>query len=168
MKKIITILMTSTIILSACGNDKIDQLEQKEKTLENSIKNKESQVTSQFSITYLRSSTQFINETRSNISEYNKINDDIKKKLGDENIKNKIENIYTNQKTISNEYKNEMKGKTIPKDFKNLHENLESLSKNIENVFKDLNDAYEKKDKKKIEESINKLNGLKDEIGQIK
>lgn len=61
-----------------------------------------------------------------------------------------------------------MKGKTIPKDFKNLHENLESLSKNIENVFKDLKDAYEKKDKKKIEESINKLNGLKDEIGQIK
>src|SRR5699024_10063598 len=97
----------------------------------------------------------------------NKINDDIKKKLGDENIKNKIENIYTNQKTISNEYKNEMKGKTIPKDFKNLHENLESLSKNIENVFKDLKDAYEKKDKKKIEESINKLNGLKNEIGKI-
>lgn len=196
MKKTISILMTSTIILSACGNDKIDQLEQKkstlkkenrkakqeitdlenknqtykqkEKTLENSIKNKESQVSSQFSITYLRSSTQFINETRSNISEYNKINDDLTDKLGDENIKKKIENIYTNQKTISNEYKNEMKGKEIPEDFKSLHKNMESLSKNIENVFKDLKEAYEKKDKKKIEESINKLNGLKDEIGQIK
>ncbi len=33
MKKIITILMTSTIILSACGNDKIDQLEQKKSKL---------------------------------------------------------------------------------------------------------------------------------------
>ena len=32
----------------------------------------------------------------------------------------------------------------------------------------DLTTSYEKKDKTKIEESINKLNGLKDEIGQIK
>src|SRR5699024_8649208 len=162
MKKIITILMTSTIILSACGNDKIDQLEQKKsklkkenrkakqeitnledknqtykqkkKTLENSIKNKERQVTSQFSITYLLLYTQFINETRSNISEYNKINDDIKKKLGDENIKNKIENIYTNQKTISNEYKNEMKCKTIKKDFKNIHENMKNIYKIIKKL----------------------------------
>ncbi|UTI84901.1 hypothetical protein NIT60_12465 [Mammaliicoccus sciuri] len=41
------------------------------------------------------------------------------------------------------------------------------LSTSIEKVFKDLNDAYNKKDKKGIQKAIQELNGLDKEIGQI-
>ncbi|MEX6014462.1 hypothetical protein [Mammaliicoccus sciuri] len=60
-----------------------------------------------------------------------------------------------------------MKGKTIPKYYKSLHKSMLKLSTSFEKVFKDLNDAYNKKDKKDVQKAIDELNGLDKEIGQI-
>ncbi|WP_436858031.1 hypothetical protein [Mammaliicoccus sciuri] len=195
MRKTIITIMASTVVLSACGNDKIQQLEEKKSSLksdnrklkkevldledknktykhkENSVKSKikqnEKESSSLFTTQYLKSSTKFVNETKSNITSYNKIKKNVTSKFDDEHTKNELENIYHNQENITDRYKDEMKGKSIPKDYKTLHKSMLKLSTSIEKVFKDLNDAYNKKDKKGIQKAIQELNGLDKEIGQI-
>lgn len=196
MRKTIIAIMASSVVLSACGNDKVQQLEekkstlksdnrkhkqevldledknktykQKESSIESSIKQTKKQSTKQFTTQYLKSSTRFVNETKTNISSYNKIKKDVTTKFNNEDTKSELDNIYNDQKTITNKYKDEMKGKSIPEDYKNLHKSMLKLSNGIEKVFKDLNEAYNKKDKKAVEKSINQLNNLDEEIGQIK
>jgi len=195
MRKTIITIMASTVVLSACGNDKVQQLEEKKSSLksdnrklkkevldledknktykqkENSVKSKikqnEKESSSLFTTQYLKSSTKFVNETKSNITSYNKIKKNVTSKFDDEHTKNELENIYHNQENITDRYKDEMKGKSIPKDYKTLHKSMLKLSTSIEKVFKDLNDAYNKKDKKGIQKAIQELNGLDKEIGQI-
>ncbi|SFV44529.1 hypothetical protein [Mammaliicoccus sciuri] len=195
MRKTIITIMASTVVLSACGNGKIQQLEEKKSSLksdnrklkkevldledknktykqkENSVKSKikqnEKESSSLFTTQYLKSSTKFVNETKSNITSYNKIKKNVTSKFDDEHTKNELENIYHNQENITDRYKDEMKGKSIPKDYKTLHKSMLKLSTSIEKVFKDLNDAYNKKDKKGIQKAIQELNGLDKEIGQI-
>lgn len=195
MRKTIITIMASTVVLSACGNDKIQQLEEKKSSLksdnrklkkevldledknktykqkENSVKSKikqnEKESSSLFTTQYLKSSTKFVNETKSNITSYNKIKKNVTSKFDDEHTKNELENIYHDQENITDRYKDEMKGKSIPKDYKTLHKSMLKLSTSIEKVFKDLNDAYNKKDKKGIQKAIQELNGLDKEIGQI-
>ncbi|WP_426355930.1 hypothetical protein [Mammaliicoccus sciuri] len=195
MRKTIITIMASTVVLSACGNDKIQQLEEKKSSLksdnrklkkevldledknktykqkENSVKSKikqnEKESSSLFTTQYLKSSTKFVNETKSNITSYNKIKKNVTSKFDDEHTKNELENIYHNQENITDRYKDEMKGKSIPKDYKTLHKSMLKLSTSIEKVFKDLNNAYNKKDKKGIQKAIQELNGLDKEIGQI-
>lgn len=195
MRKTIITIMASTVVLSACGNDKVQQLEEKKSSLksdnrklkqevldledknktykqkENSVKSKikqnEQESSSQFTTQYLKSSTKFINETKTNIASYNKIKKNVTSKFDDEHTKNELENIYHDQENITDRYKNEMKGKTIPKDYKSLHKSMLKLSTSFEKVFKDLNDAYNKKDKKDVQKAIDELNGLDKEIGQI-
>lgn len=195
MRKTIITIMASTVVLSACGNDKVQQLEEKKSSLksdnrklkqevldledknktykqkENSVKSKikqnEQESSSQFTTQYLKSSTKFVNETKTNIASYNKIKKNVTSKFDDEHTKNELENIYHDQENITDRYKNEMKGKTIPKDYKSLHKSMLKLSTSIEKVFKDLNDAYDKKDKKGIQKAIQELNGLDKEIDQI-
>ncbi|MCD8861941.1 hypothetical protein [Mammaliicoccus sciuri] len=195
MRKTIITIMASTVVLSACGNDKIQQLEEKKSSLksdnrklkkevldledknktykqkENSVKSKikqnEKESSSLFTTQYLKSSTKFVNETKSNITSYNKIKKNVTSKFDDEHTKNELENIYHNQENITDRYKDEMKGKSIPKDYKTLHKSMLKLSTSIEKVFKDLNDAYNKKDKKGVQKAIQELNGLDKEIGQI-
>lgn len=195
MRKTIITIMASTVVLSACGNDKVQQLEEKKSSLksdnrklkqevldledkkktykqkENSVKSKikqnEQESSSQFTTQYLKSSTKFVNETKTNIASYNKIKKNVTSKFDDEHTKNELENIYHNQENITDRYKDEMKGKTIPKDYKSLHKSMLKLSTSFEKVFKDLNDAYNKKDKKDIQKAIDELHGLDKEIGQI-
>lgn len=195
MRKTIIIIMASTVVLSACGNDKVQQLEEKKSSLksdnrklkqevldledknktykqkENSVKSKikqnEQESSSQFTTQYLKSSTKFVNETKTNIASYNKIKKNVTSKFDDEHTKNELENIYHDQENITDRYKDEMKGKTIPKDYKSLHKSMLKLSTSFEKVFKDLNDAYNKKDKKDIQKAIDELHGLDKEIGQI-
>ena len=195
MRKTIITIMASTVVLSACGNDKIQQLEEKKSSLksdnrklkkevldledknktykqkENSVKSKikqnEKESSSLFTTQYLKSSTKFVNETKSNITSYNKIKKNVTSKFDDEHTKNELENIYHNQENITDRYKDEMKGKSIPKDYKSLHKSMLKLSTSFEKVFKDLNDAYNKKDKKDVQKAIDELNGLDKEIGQI-
>lgn len=195
MRKTIITIMASTVVLSACGNDKVQQLEEKKSSLksdnrklkqevldledknktykqkENSVKSKikqnEHESSSQFTTQYLKSSTKFVNETKTNIASYNKIKKNVTSKFDDEHTKNELENIYHDQEKITDRYKNEMKGKTIPKDYKSLHKSMLKLSTSFEKVFKDLNDAYNKKDKKDVQKAIDELNGLDKEIGQI-
>ncbi|WP_436885137.1 hypothetical protein [Mammaliicoccus sciuri] len=195
MRKTIITIMASTVVLSACGNDKVQQLEEKKSSLksdnrklkqevldledknktykqkENSVKSKikqnEQESSSQFTTQYLKSSTKFVNETKTNIASYNKIKKNVTSKFDDEHTKNELENIYHDQENITNRYKDEMKGKTIPKDYKSLHKSMLKLSTSFEKVFKDLNDAYNKKDKKDIQKAIDELHGLDKEIGQI-
>ncbi|WP_218697439.1 hypothetical protein [Mammaliicoccus sciuri] len=195
MRKTIITIMASTVVLSACGNDKVQHLEEKKSSLksdnrklkqevldledknktykqkENSVKSKikqnEQESSSQFTTQYLKSSTKFVNETKTNIASYNKIKKNVTSKFDDEHTKNELENIYHDQENITDRYKNEMKGKTIPKDYKSLHKSMLKLSTSIEKVFKDLNDAYDKKDKKGIQKAIQELNGLDKEIDQI-
>jgi len=195
MRKTIITIMASTVVLSACGNDKVQQLEEKKSSLksdnrklkqevldledknktykqkENSVKSKikqnEQESSSQFTTQYLKSSTKFVNETKTNIASYNKIKKNVTSKFDDEHTKNELENIYHDQEKITDRYKNEMKGKTIPKDYKSLHKSMLKLSTSFEKVFKDLNDAYNKKDKKDVQKAIDELNGLDKEIGQI-
>lgn len=195
MRKTIITIMASTVVLSACGNDKVQQLEEKKSSLksdnrklkqevldledknktykqkENSVKSKikqnEQESSSQFTTQYLKSSTKFVNETKTNITSYNKIKKNVTSKFDDEHTKNELENIYHNQENITDRYKNEMKGKTIPKDYKSLHKSMLKLSTSFEKVFKDLNDAYNKKDKKDVQKAIDELHGLDKEIGQI-
>ncbi|MDT0754171.1 hypothetical protein [Mammaliicoccus sciuri] len=195
MRKTIITIMASTVVLSACGNDKVQQLEEKKSSLksdnrklkqevldledknktykqkENSVKSKikqnEKESSSLFTTQYLKSSTKFVNETKTNIASYNKIKKNVTSKFDDEHTKNELENIYHDQENITDRYKNEMKGKTIPKDYKSLHKSMLKLSTSIEKVFKDLNDAYDKKDKKGIQKAIQELNGLDKEIDQI-
>ena len=195
MRKTIITIMASTVVLSACGNDKVQQLEEKKSSLksdnrklkqevldledknktykqkENSVKSKikqnEQESSSQFTTQYLKSSTKFVNETKTNIASYNKIKKNVTSKFDDEHTKNELENIYHDQENITDRYKDEMKGKTIPKDYKSLHKSMLKLSTSIEKVFKDLNDAYDKKDKKGIQKAIQELNGLDKEIDQI-
>lgn len=195
MRKTIITIMASTVVLSACGNDKVQQLEEKKSSLksdnrklkqevldledknktykqkENSVKSKikqnEQESSSQFTTQYLKSSTKFVNETKTNIASYNKIKKNVTSKFDDEHTKNELENIYHDQENITDRYKNEMKGKTIPKDYKSLHKSMLKLSTSFEKVFKDLNDAYNKKDKKDVQKAIDELNGLDKEIGQI-
>lgn len=187
--------MASTVVLSACGNDKVQQLEEKKSSLksdnrklkqevldledknktykqkENSVKSKikqnEKESSSLFTTQYLKSSTKFVNETKTNIASYNKIKKNVTSKFDDEHTKNELENIYHNQENITDRYKDEMKGKSIPKDYKTLHKSMLKLSTSIEKVFKDLNDAYNKKDKKDVQKAIDELHGLDKEIGQI-
>lgn len=196
MRKTIIAIMASSVVLSACGNDKVQQLEekkstlksdnrkhkqevldledknktykQKESSIESSIKKIKKESATQFTTQFLKSSTRFVNETKTNISSYNKIKKDIKTKFNDEDTKSKLDNIYNNQKTITNKHKDEMKGKSIPKDYEDLHKSMLKLSNGIEKAFKDLNEAYNKKDQKAVEKSINQLNNLDEEIGQIK
>lgn len=195
MRKTIITIMASTVVLSACGNDKVQQLEEKKSSLksdnrklkqevldiedknktykqkENSVKSKikknEQESSSQFTTQYLKSSTKFVNETKTNIASYNKIKKNVTSKFDDEHTKNELENIYHNQENITDRYKNEMKGKSIPKDYKSLHKSMLKLSTSFEKVFKDLNDAYNKKDKKDVQKAIDELHGLDKEIGQI-
>ncbi|MBF0719402.1 hypothetical protein HZY95_06615 [Staphylococcus sciuri] len=195
MRKTIITIMASTVVLSACGNDKVQQLEEKKSSLksdnrklkqevldledknktykqkENSVKSKikqnEQESSSQFTTQYLKSSTKFVNETKTNIASYNKIKKNVTSKFDDEHTKNELENIYHDQEKITDRYKNEMKGKTIPKEYKSLHKSMLKLSTSFEKVFKDLNDAYNKKDKKDVQKAIDELNGLDKEIGQI-
>lgn len=195
MRKTIITIMASTVVLSACGNDKVQQLEEKKSSLksdnrklkqevldledknktykqkENSVKSKikqnEQESSSQFTTQYLKSSTKFVNETKTNIASYNKIKKNVTSKFDDEHTKNELENIYHDQENITDRYKDEMKGKTIPKDYKSLHKSMLKLSISFEKVFKDLNDAYNKKDKKDIQKAIDELHGLDKEIGQI-
>lgn len=195
MRKTIITIMASTVVLSACGNDKVQQLEEKKSSLksdnrklkqevldledknktykqkENSVKSKikqnEKESSSQFTTQYLKSSTKFVNETKTNIASYNKIKKNVTSKFDDEHTKNELENIYHNQENITDRYKDEMKGKTIPKDYKSLHKSMLKLSTSFEKVFKDLNDAYNKKDKKDVQKAIDELHGLDKEIGQI-
>lgn len=195
MRKTIITIMASTVVLSACGNDKVQQLEEKKSSLksdnrklkqevldledknktykqkENSVKSKikqnEQESSSQFTTQYLKSSTKFVNETKTNIASYNKIKKNVTSKFDDEHTKNELENIYHNQENITDRYKDEMKGKSIPKDYKSLHKSMLKLSTSIEKVFKDLNDAYNKKDKKDVQKAIDELHGLDKEIGQI-
>lgn len=195
MRKTIITIMASTVVLSACGNDKVQQLEEKKSSLksdnrklkqevldledknktykqkENSVKSKikqnEQESSSQFTTQYLKSSTKFVNETKTNIASYNKIKKNVTSKFDDEHTKNELENIYHDQENITDRYKDEMKGKTIPKDYKSLHKSMLQLSTSFEKVFKDLNDAYNKKDKKDIQKAIDELHGLDKEIGQI-
>ncbi len=195
MRKTIITIMASTVVLSACGNDKVQQLEEKKSSLksdnrklkqevldledknktykqkENSVKSKikqnEQESSSQFTTQYLKSSTKFVNETKTNIASYNKIKKNVTSKFDDEHTKNELENIYHDQEKITDRYKNEMKGKTIPKDYKSLHKSMLKLSTSFEKVFKDLNDAYNKKDKKDVQKAIDELNGLDKEIAQI-
>ncbi|MCJ1763536.1 hypothetical protein [Mammaliicoccus sciuri] len=195
MRKTIITIMASTVVLSACGNDKVQQLEEKKSSLksdnrklkqevldledknktykqkENSVKSKikknEQESSSQFTTQYLKSSTKFVNETKTNIASYNKIKKNVTSKFDDEHTKNELENIYHNQENITDRYKDEMKGKTIPKDYKSLHKSMLKLSTSFEKVFKDLNDAYNKKDKKDVQKAIDELHGLDKEIGQI-
>lgn len=195
MRKTIITIMASTVVLSACGNDKVQQLEEKKSSLksdnrklkqevldledknktykqkENSVKSKikqnEQESSSQFTTQYLKSSTKFVNETKTNIASYNKIKKNVTSKFDDEHTKNELENIYHDQENITDRYKNEMKGKTIPKDYKSLHKSMLKLSTSFEKMFKDLNDAYNKKDKKDVQKAIDELNGLDKEIGQI-
>ncbi|WP_426360935.1 hypothetical protein [Mammaliicoccus sciuri] len=195
MRKTIITIMASTVVLSACGNDKVQQLEEKKSSIksdnrklkqevldledknktykqkENSVKSKikqnEQESSSQFTTQYLKSSTKFVNETKTNIASYNKIKKNVTSKFDDEHTKNELENIYHDQENITDRYKNEMKGKTIPKDYKSLHKSMLKLSTSFEKVFKDLNDAYNKKDKKDVQKAIDELNGLDKEIGQI-
>ncbi|RIO03634.1 hypothetical protein [Mammaliicoccus sciuri] len=195
MRKTIITIMASTVVLSACGNDKVQQLEEKKSSLksdnrklkqevldledknktykqkENSVKSKikqnEQESSSQFTTQYLKSSKKFVNETKTNIASYNKIKKNVTSKFDDEHTKNELENIYHNQENITDRYKDEMKGKTIPKDYKSLHKSMLKLSTSFEKVFKDLNDAYNKKDKKDIQKAIDELHGLDKEIGQI-
>lgn len=195
MRKTIITIMASTVVLSACGNDKVQQLEEKKSSLksdnrklkqevldledknktykqkENSVKSKikqnEKESSSLFTTQYLKSSTKFVNETKTNIASYNKIKKNVTSKFDDEHTKNELENIYHNQENFTDRYKDEMKGKSIPKDYKTLHKSMLKLSTSIEKVFKDLNDAYNKKDKKGIQKAIQELNGLDKEIGQI-
>lgn len=195
MRKTIITIMASTVVLSACGNDKVQQLEEKKSSLksdnrklkqevldledknktykqkENSVKSKikqnEQESSSQFTTQYLKSSTKFINETKTNIASYNKIKKNVTSKFDDEHTKNELENIYHNQENITDRYKDEMKGKSIPKDYKSLHKSMLKLSTSFEKVFKDLNDAYNKKDKKDVQKAIDELHGLDKEIGQI-
>lgn len=195
MRKTIITIMASTVVLSACGNDKVQQLEEKKSSLksdnrklkqevldledknktykqkENSVKSKikqnEQESSSQFTTQYLKSSTKFVNETKTNIASYNKIKKNVTSKFDDEHTKNELENIYHDQENITDRYKDEMIGKTIPKDYKSLHKSMLKLSTSFEKVFKDLNDAYNKKDKKDIQKAIDELHGLDKEIGQI-
>ncbi|PTK27896.1 hypothetical protein [Mammaliicoccus sciuri] len=195
MRKTIITIMASTVVLSACGNDKVQQLEEKKSSLksdnrklkqevldledknktykqkENRVKSKikqnEQESSIQFTTQYLKSSTKFVNETKTNIASYNKIKKNVTSKFDDEHTKNELENIYHNQENITDRYKDEMKGKTIPKDYKSLHKSMLKLSTSFEKVFKDLNDAYNKKDKKDIQKAIDELHGLDKEIGQI-
>ncbi|MCE5040358.1 hypothetical protein KJC03_04345 [Mammaliicoccus sciuri] len=195
MRKTIITIMASTVVLSACGNDKVQQLEEKKSSLksdnrklkqevldledknktykqkENSVKSKikqnEQESSSQYTTQYLKSSTKFVNETKTNIASYNKIKKNVTSKFDDEHTKNELENIYHDQENITDRYKDEMKGKTIPKDYKSLHKSMLKLSTSFEKVFKDLNDAYNKKDKKDIQKAIDELHGLDKEIGQI-
>ncbi|MEB7410043.1 hypothetical protein [Mammaliicoccus sciuri] len=195
MRKTIITIMASTVVLSACGNDKVQQLEEKKSSLksdnrklkqevldledknktykqkENSVKSKikqnEQESSSQFTTQYLKSSTKFVNETKTNIKSYNKIKKNVTSKFDDEHTKNELENIYHNQENITDRYKDEMKGKSIPKDYKSLHKSMLKLSTSFEKVFKDLNDAYNKKDKKDVQKAIDELHGLDKEIGQI-
>ncbi|MCD8874389.1 hypothetical protein [Mammaliicoccus sciuri] len=195
MRKTIITIMASTVVLSACGNDKVQQLEEKKSSLksdnrklkqevldledknktykqkENSVKSKikqnEQESSSQFTTQYLKSSTKFVNETKTNITSYNKIKKNVTSKFDDEHTKNELENIYHNQENITDRYKDEMKGKSIPKDYKSLHKSMLKLSTSFEKVFKDLNDAYNKKDKKDVQKAIDELHGLDKEIGQI-
>ncbi|MCJ1778990.1 hypothetical protein [Mammaliicoccus sciuri] len=195
MRKTIITIMASTVVLSACGNDKVQQLEEKKSSLksdnrklkqevldledknktykqkENSVKSKikknEQESSSQFTTQYLKSSTKFVNETKTNIASYNKIKKNVTSKFDDEHTKNELENIYHNQENITDRYKDEMKGKSIPKDYKTLHKSMLKLSTSFEKVFKDLNDAYNKKDKKDVQKAIDELHGLDKEIGQI-
>ncbi|MEB6216068.1 hypothetical protein MXL65_12665 [Mammaliicoccus sciuri] len=195
MRKTIITIMASTVVLSACGNDKVQQLEEKKSSLksdnrklkqevldledknktykqkENSVKSKikqnEQESSSQFTTQYLKSSTKFVNETKTNIASYNKIKKNVTSKFDDEHTKNELENFYHDQENITDRYKDEMKGKTIPKDYKSLHKSMLKLSTSFEKVFKDLNDAYNKKDKKDIQKAIDELHGLDKEIGQI-
>lgn len=195
MRKTIITIMASTVVLSACANDKVQQLEEKKSSLkndnrklkqevldledknktykqkENSVKSKikknEQESSSQFTTQYLKSSTKFVNETKTNIANYNKIKKNVTSKFDDEHTKNELENIYHNQENITDRYKDEMKGKSIPKDYKSLHKSMLKLSTSFEKVFKDLNDAYNKKDKKDVQKAIDELHGLDKEIGQI-
>ncbi|MEB6197477.1 hypothetical protein [Mammaliicoccus sciuri] len=195
MRKTIITIMASTVVLSACGNDKVQQLEEKKSSLksdnrklkqevldledknktykqkENSVKSKikknEQESSSQFTTQYLKSSTKFVNETKTNIASYNKIKKNVTSKFDDEHTKNELENIYHNQENITDRYKDEMKGKSISKDYKSLHKSMLKLSTSFEKVFKDLNDAYNKKDKKDVQKAIDELHGLDKEIGQI-
>ncbi|WP_204255288.1 MULTISPECIES: hypothetical protein [unclassified Mammaliicoccus] len=195
MRKTIITIMASTVVLSACGNDKVQQLEEKKSLLksdnrklkqevldledknktykqkENSVKSKikknEQESSSQFTTQYLKSSTKFVNETKTNIASYNKIKKNVTSKFDDEHTKNELENIYHNQENITDRYKDEMEGKSIPKDYKSLHKSMLKLSTSFEKVFKDLNDAYNKKDKKDVQKAIDELHGLDKEIGQI-
>ncbi|EZX24670.1 MULTISPECIES: hypothetical protein [Mammaliicoccus] len=195
MRKTIITIMASSVVLSACGNDKVQQLEEKKSSLksdnrklkqevldledknktykqkENSVKSKikknEQESSSQFTTQYLKSSTKFVNETKTNIASYNKIKKNVTSKFDDEHTKNELENIYHNQENITDRYKDEMKGKSIPKDYKSLHKSMLKLSTSFEKVFKDLNDAYNKKDKKDVQKAIDELHGLDKEIGQI-
>ncbi|WP_425255625.1 hypothetical protein [Mammaliicoccus sciuri] len=195
MRKTIITIMASTVVLSACGNDKVQQLEEKKSSLksdnrklkqevldledknktykqkENSVKSKikqnEQESSNQFTTQYLKSSTKFVNETKTNITSYNKIKKNVTSKFDDEHTKNELENIYHNQENITDRYKDEMKGKSIPKDYKSLHKSMLKLSTSFEKVFKDLNDAYNKKDKKDVQKAIDELHGLDKEIGQI-
>ncbi|UXU85124.1 hypothetical protein MUA77_06960 [Mammaliicoccus sciuri] len=195
MRKTIITIMASTVVLSACGNDKVQQLEEKKSSLksdnrklkqevldledknktykqkENSVKSKikknEQESSSQFTTQYLKSSTKFVNETKTNIASYNRIKKNVTSKFDDEHTKNELENIYHNQENITDRYKDEMKGKSIPKDYKTLHKSMLKLSTSFEKVFKDLNDAYNKKDKKDVQKAIDELHGLDKEIGQI-
>ncbi|WP_353462095.1 hypothetical protein PYH58_07260 [Mammaliicoccus sciuri] len=195
MRKTIITIMASTVVLSACGNDKVQQLEEKKSSLksdnrklkqevldledknktykqkENSVKSKikknEQESSNQFTTQYLKSSTKFVNETKTNIASYNKIKKNVTSKFDDEHTKNELENIYHNQENITDRYKDEMKGKSLPKDYKSLHKSMLKLSTSFEKVFKDLNDAYNKKDKKDVQKAIDELHGLDKEIGQI-
>ncbi|PTI35141.1 hypothetical protein BU074_12840, partial [Mammaliicoccus vitulinus] len=163
MRKTIITIMASTVVLSACGNDKIQQLEEKKSTLKtdnrklkqevldledknktykqkesginSSIKKIKKESTSQFTTQYLKSSTRFINETKTNISSYNKINKNITK-FDDEDTKNELENIYQNQKTITKKYKDEMEAKSIPKDNKDLHQSMMKMYTIKNNIYK--------------------------------
>ncbi|UXV33553.1 hypothetical protein [Mammaliicoccus sciuri] len=195
MRKTIITIMASTVVLSACGNDKVQQLEEKKSSLksdnrklkqevldledknktykqkENSVKSKikknEQESSNQFTTQYLKSSTKFVNETKTNIASYNKIKKNVTSKFDDEHTKNELENIYHNQENITDRYKDEMKGKSLPKDYKSLHKSMLKLSTSFEKVFKDLSDAYNKKDKKDVQKAIDELHGLDKEIGQI-
>lgn len=195
MKKIFFAILTSTIILSACGNDKVQQLEQKKSSLKSenrkvkkevldledknkTYKQKESSTQSsidhlkdesksQFTTKYLKSSTQFVNDTKNNIADYNKINDQLQTKFDDTHTKSELENIVNNQKEATQQYKDAMKGKTIPKKYKDLHKNMLKLTDDFESVFKELQQSYDKKDKTAVKKAMNKLKSLNAEISQM-
>ncbi|WP_323704775.1 hypothetical protein [Mammaliicoccus sp. Dog046] len=195
MKKIFFTILTGTVILSACGNDKVQQLEQKKSSLksENSkvkkevldledknktYKQKETSTQSsidhlkdeskaQFATEYLKSSTQFVNDTKTNIASYNKIHHQLQTKFDDTHTKSELENIVNSQKDATQQYKDSLKDKTIPKKYKDLHKNMLKLTDDFESVFKELQQSYDKKDKTAVKKAMDKLKGLNTEISQI-
>lgn len=189
MKKKFISIIGATILLTGCGSQNLDPLEQKttklrddnhQLKLENQeleqnisdLKDKEKQLGADKKNTKeaaqnsmktknANATSDYYQKVTDTLKDYHKIESDVQKNIRKEAVVSKLDKIVTDLQSAHDKYKIDLEKSSMSDKDKSDNKNIEELNNKLVSAFKTIRDGYSTKSDKKIKQGQQELAQIK-------